>query len=100
MFFVKTQNSPAKSQNNGRKSNSKKVSWSMSKPPWPKQKQEENDLEIQLATARRKISNEEAEIAELYNLQDAPEKILEKTTWKSTESLSLPTPRPMRWSSS
>lgn len=46
----------------------------MSKPPQPRKKQEEDDLEIQLATVRRKISDEEAEIAELYNLQDAPEK--------------------------
>lgn len=53
----------------------------MSKPPQPRKKQEEDDLEIQLATARRKISDEEGEIAELYNLQDAPEKYTrEKTT--------------------
>lgn len=46
----------------------------MSKPPQPRKKREEDDLEIQLATVRRKISDEEAEIAELYNLQDAPKK--------------------------
>ena len=45
-----------------------------------KTQKQQDDLEIQLAAARRTIDDQEAEIAELYDLQDALEKYTRKNS--------------------
>ena len=45
-----------------------------------KTQKQQDDLEIQLAAARRKIDDHESEIAELYDLLDALEQYTRKTT--------------------
>ena len=43
-----------------------------------KTQKQQDDLEIQLAAARKKINDQDAEIAELYDLQDALEQYTRK----------------------
>jgi len=50
-------------------------------------------LEIKLAAARRTINYQEAEIAELYDLQDPLEQYTRKNSLEITESPSPLTPR-------
>ena len=45
-----------------------------------KTQKQQDDMEIQLAAARRKINDQESEIAELYDLQDALEKYTRKNS--------------------
>ena len=45
-----------------------------------KPQKQQDDMEIQLAAARRKINDQELEITELYDLQDALEQYTEKTS--------------------
>jgi len=51
-----------------------------------KSQKQQNVLETQLDAARKRIDDQEAEIAELYDLQDALEQYTRKTPSKSTES--------------
>ena len=52
----------------------------MSKPPRAKTQKPQNELETQLAAVRKKINDQDAEVAELYDLQDAVEQYTRKTS--------------------